>query len=312
MRRSDILTNSESYPVIELVKVEKSYGKLHALSGVDLSVHKGELYGFLGPNGAGKTTAIRIITGFIRSGAGTAKVFGLDAWRDAVEIKRRIGFLPDAPGMYASLTGQEFLDYLGHLSGDIRTSFQKELLDRLELSQGALARKIKGYSQGMRRKIAIVQAMQHEPELLIMDEPTNGLDPLIQQAFFEMVRNFRALGGTVFMSSHILSEVEELCERVAIIRDGVVVTTGGVDDLRAGRRRFVYVVFNTQAPAHLQSPGVEIVSREGSQLQLSVPVDLNPLIKELSEYQIKDIVFERPSLEEMFIDYYRHQSDSND
>ena len=226
MRRSDILTNSESYPVIELVKVEKSYGKLHALSGVDLSVHKGELYGFLGPNGAGKTTAIRIITGFIRSGA--------------------------------------------------------------------------------------VQAMQHEPELLIMDEPTNGLDPLIQQAFFEMVRNFRALGGTVFMSSHILSEVEELCERVAIIRDGVVVTTGGVDDLRAGRRRFVYVVFNTQAPAHLQSPGVEIVSREGSQLQLSVPVDLNPLIKELSEYQIKDIVFERPSLEEMFIDYYRHQSDSND
>jgi ABC-2 type transport system ATP-binding protein len=299
-------------PIIELQGLTKSYGSLQALKGVDLTVEQGALYGFLGPNGAGKTTSIRVMTGFIEPGEGTAKVFGLDAWKDSVAIKRRIGFLPDSPGMYGGLTGQEFLDYLGRLSGDTRPPLQRELLDRLELSGEALSRKLKGYSQGMKRKVAVVQAIQHDPELLIMDEPTDGLDPLMQQVFFELVREFTARGGTVFMSSHILPEVEELCGRVAIIRDGRVVTTGSVADLRDGRRRSMTVVFRGQPPEDLGAPGVEVVARDGANWQLSVSGDINPLLRELAGYDIEDMVFERPRLEELFMDYYRSEEPSGD
>jgi len=299
-------------PIIQLQGLTKPYGKLHALKGVDLTVERGALYGFLGPNGAGKTTSIRVITGFIRPGEGTARVFGLDAWKDSVAIKRRIGFLPDSPGMYGGLTGQEFLDYLGRLSGDARPVLQRELLERLELPGEALSRKLKGYSQGMKRKVALVQAMQHNPELLIMDEPTDGLDPLMQQVFFALVREFTARGGTVFMSSHILPEVEELCERVAIIRGGRVITTGKVADLRDGRRRSMTVVFRGQPPEKLDAPGVEVVTRDGVTWQLSVPDDINALLRELAGYDIEDMVYERPHLEELFMDYYRSEESSGD
>ena len=299
-------------PIIQLQGLTKPYGKLHALKGVDLTVERGALYGFLGPNGAGKTTSIRVITGFIRPGEGTARVFGLDAWKDSVAIKRRIGFLPDSPGMYGGLTGQEFLDYLGRLSGDARPVLQRELLERLELPGEALSRKLKGYSQGMKRKVALVQAMQHNPELLIMDEPTDGLDPLMQQVFFALVREFTARGGTVFMSSHILPEVEELCERVAIIRGGRVITTGKVADLRDGRRRSMTVVFRGQPPEKLDAPGVEVVTRDGVTWQLSVPDDINALLRELAGYDIEDMVYERPHLEELFMDHYRSEESSGD
>ena len=299
-------------PIIQLQGLTKSYGKLHALTGVDLTVERGALYGFLGPNGAGKTTSIRVITGFIRPGEGTARVFGLDAWKDSVAIKRRIGFLPDSPGMYGGLTGQEFLDYLGRLSGDARPVLQRELLERLELPGEALSRKLKGYSQGMKRKVALVQAMQHNPELLIMDEPTDGLDPLMQQVFFALVREFTARGGTVFMSSHILPEVEELCERVAIIRGGRVITTGKVADLRDGRRRSMTVVFRGQPPEKLDAPGVEVVTRVGVTWQLSVSDNINALLRELAGYDIEDMVYERPHLEELFMDHYRSEESSGD
>ena len=305
-------THDGADPIIELRGLTKSYGSLQALKGVDLTVEQGALYGFLGPNGAGKTTSIRVMTGFIQPGEGTAMVFGLDAWKDSVAIKRRIGFLPDSPGMYGGLTGQEFLDYLGRFNGDTRPPLQRELLDRLELSGEALSRKLKGYSQGMKRKVAVAQAMQHAPELLIMDEPTDGLDPLMQQVFFELVREFTARGGTVFMSSHILPEVEELCERVAIIRDGRVVTTGSVADLRDGRRRSMTVVFRGQPPENLGAPGVEVVVKDGANWQLSVSGDINPLLRELAGHDIEDMVFERPRLEELFMDFYRSEEPSGD
>jgi ABC-2 type transport system ATP-binding protein len=298
--------------IIELAGLTKSYGNLQALKGVDLTVDRGALYGFLGPNGAGKTTSIRVMTGFIKPGEGTAKVFGLDAWKDSVAIKRRIGFLPDSPGMYGGLTGQAFLDYLGRFNGDTRPPAQRELLERFELSGEALSRKLKGYSQGMKRKVAVVQAMQHAPELLIMDEPTDGLDPLMQQVFFELVREFTARGGTVFMSSHILPEVEELCECVAIIRGGRVITTGKVADLRDGRRRSMTVVFRGQPPEKLSAPDVEVVTKDGATWQLSVSDDINPLLRELAGYDIEDMVYERPRLEELFMDYYRSEEPSSE
>jgi ABC-2 type transport system ATP-binding protein len=189
---------------------------------------------------------------------------------------------------------------------------QRELLERLELPGEALSRKLKGYSQGMKRKVALVQAMQHNPELLIMDEPTDGLDPLMQQVFFALVREFTARGGTVFMSSHILPEVEELCERVAIIRGGRVITTGKVADLRDGRRRSMTVVFRGQPPEKLDAPGVEVVTRDGVTWQLSVPDDINALLRELAGYDIEDMVYERPHLEELFMDYYRSEESSGD
>ncbi|MBI4236272.1 MAG: ABC transporter ATP-binding protein, partial [Chloroflexi bacterium] len=191
-------------PVIQTVGLAKSYPGVHALVPVDLAVYPGEIFGFLGPNGAGKTTMIRLLTGFIRPTAGKALVFGLDAWRDSVAVKRRLGFLPDVGGLDEGMAGGALLDYLAHLQGQppvLRTA----MLDRLELSASALGRRVKTYSQGMRQKLALVQALQHDPDLLILDEPTSGLDPLIQRALFAILEELRDRGKTVFISSHVLS-----------------------------------------------------------------------------------------------------------
>ncbi|MEX2431484.1 MAG: ABC transporter ATP-binding protein, partial [Dehalococcoidia bacterium] len=209
--------------------VTKAFGEVQALRGVRFDVRQGEIFGFLGPNGSGKTTTIRILTGFIRAASGRAQVLGLDPWKDTVAIKRRLGYLPDFVAVGSGFTGQGFLDYMAKLHGfHARSPRQRELLDRLELSQSALSRKVKGYSTGMQKKVALVQAMQHAPELLIMDEPSEGLDPLMRQVLFSLFREERARGTTVFMSSHVLSDVEDICERVALIRDGVIVSAGSM------------------------------------------------------------------------------------
>ncbi len=301
-------TPSPDQAVVELKGLVKSFGPVRALDGVDLAVAQGELFGFLGPNGAGKTTTIRVMAGFIRPEAGTARIFGLDAWRDSVAVKRRIGFVPDVLGLYDGLTGQEFLEFMGRLHGWRRPPLQRELTERLRLSGGDLGRKLKGYSQGMRKKVALVQAMQHDPDLLVLDEPTEGLDPLMQQAFFSLLRELRDRGHTVFMSSHVLSEVEEVCERVAIIRGGRVVATGSLAGLRRGRVRTMRVEFRGPPPEALQAPGIRVVEREGSRWRLEVSGDINPLLRELATYELADMVFERPRLEELFLDYYREET----
>ncbi len=299
-------------PAILVEGLTKAYGRVQALRGVDLTVAPGQLFGFLGPNGAGKTTTIRVLTGFIRADGGTARIFGLDAWRDSVEVKRRVGFVPAEAGVYGGLTGQEFLDYLGVLQGHRRPPMQRETAERLRLSHADLGRKMKAYSQGMKRKVALVQAMQHQPDLLIMDEPTEGLDPLMQQAFFSLMREFQDKGGTVFMSSHVLSEVEELCDRVAIIRDGRLARAGLMEELRRGRSRTMWVEFRGPPPDALRVPGVEVAAREGSWLRLTVSDDINPLLRELASHDLEDMVFERPSLEELFMDYYRGETTPGD
>ncbi len=295
---------SSTTPAIDAVALTKSFGDQTAVDSLDLTVGAGELFGFLGPNGAGKTTTILVMTGFLRPTAGRLSVFGLDSWRDSVAIKRRLGFLPDLSSLYSNLTGDELLSYLGALHGRDVTRRRAELCDALELARADLDRRIKGYSHGMKRKLSIVQALQHDPDLLVMDEPTQGLDPLIQQSFFAVLRAARARGTTIFFSSHVLSEVEELCERVGIIRQGRLVAVERVQDLRTRRRRRAYLEFRGKPPSDLTVEGVQVVSQDGVDWELTVGAELGPLLKELARHDLANLTLERPGLEDIFLEYY--------
>ena len=285
--------------------VHKRFGSVQALRGVDLSVEQGAIFGFLGPNGAGKTTTIRVLTGFIRADEGDAQVLGMDAWSDTVAIKARLGFLPDVVAFASGFTGQEFLNYVASLRGIRgRLPRQAELLERLELPDAALRRKVKGYSSGMAKKLGLVQAMQHDPDVLIMDEPTEALDPLMRQELFSIIREARDRGATVFMSSHVLSDVEEVCERVALIRDGRIVGTGSVETLREGKARTMAVEFREAPPDGFSVPGVEVLSRDGTRWLLAVSGDINDVLRELARHDIADLTYERLSLESLFMGFY--------
>ncbi len=285
--------------------VYKRFGSVEALRGVDLSVGQGEIFGFLGPNGAGKTTTIRVLTGFIRSDQGNAQVLGMDSWSETVSIKARLGFLPDVVAFASGFTGKDFLDYVASLRG-VRGKLprQAELLERLELPDAALRRKVKGYSSGMAKKLGLVQAMQHDPDVLVMDEPTEALDPLMRQELFSIIREARDRGATVFMSSHVLSDVEEVCERVALIRDGRIVGTGSVEALREGKARRMEVEFREPPSVVLAIPGVEVLSREGARWELAVSGDINAVLRELARHDVADMTYERLSLENLFMGFY--------
>ena len=292
--------------VIKTEALTKWYGSVRAVDGLDLEVKEGEIFGFLGPNGAGKTTTIRILTGFLRPSRGRATVLGLDSWSDSTRIKARIGFLPDAPSLYGNVTGEEFLDYLIRLQGGAAPVLRRDLCDRLELGQADLARRIKGYSRGMVQKLAIVQAIQHDPELLIMDEPTGGLDPLVQLALFELLLELQSRGRTVFLSSHILTEVERLCRRVGIIRDGTMAAVEEVEVLRKRTPRRLEVVLAEDIPEDgLGIDGVVSVDRDGRRVRMMVSGDVKDILRELARWDVVDVVFERPHLEDVFLDFYR-------
>ncbi|MXY60083.1 MAG: ABC transporter ATP-binding protein [Chloroflexi bacterium] len=285
--------------------VHKRFGNVEALRGVDLSVEQGEIFGFLGPNGAGKTTTIRVLTGFIRADQGAARVLGMEAWGETVAIKARLGFLPDVVSFASGFTGQDFLNYVASLRGIRgRLPRQAELLERLELPDSALRRKVKGYSSGMAKKLALVQAMQHDPDVLIMDEPTEALDPLMRQELFAIIREARDRGATVFMSSHVLSDVEEVCERVALIRDGRIVGTGSVEALREGKARTMEVEFRVPPTGRLSIPGVEVLSQEDTRWELAISGDINEVLRELVKHDIADMTYERLSLENLFMGFY--------
>ena len=299
----------DSTHAIQIEDVTKDYGHVRAVSHLDLSVLSGEIFGFLGPNGAGKTTTIRLLTGFLKPTSGVVRVFGMNAWSDTVAVKRRLGFLPDVSALYEGMTGEGLLEYLGRLQAGRSQGRRRELCDLLELSQADLRRKIKGYSHGMRRKLAIVQAMQHDPDLVIMDEPTQGLDPLIQQAFFALLRAFRDRGSTIFFSSHVLSEVEQLCQRVAIIREGALVAVEQVRELQRLKVRPMEVEFRGPAPDGFRVPGVEVLARDGPRWRLAIRGDVNPVLRALSRYELEDLVFEQAHLEDVFLEYYRGEED---
>ncbi len=283
----------------------KSYGRVRALRGVDLEVERGELFGFLGPNGAGKTTTIRCLLDLIRPDAGKIRVFGLDPLADPVMVRSRAGYLPGELSMEAGLKVEGQLRYFGDLRGNkIDWGYVQELARRLDLD---LTMPIRNLSKGNKQKVGVVQALMHRPDLLLLDEPTAGLDPLMQQEVYRLLRDAQAAGATVFFSSHIISEVEALADRVAIIREGVIVEEARPSQLVSMAIRRIWVRFQRQVdPAPLSMvDGVTLLSRsDGLRAHLQVEGEMDGLIKALAAFPVSDLEMERPSLEEVFLAYY--------
>jgi ABC-2 type transport system ATP-binding protein len=291
--------------IIQTEKLTHRYGSFVALHDLTLAVHPGEIFGFLGSNGAGKTTTIRTLLDFIRPSAGSAKIFGLDTRENSVQIRERVGFLPAELALWDNWTGAQ---YIGWLEGVRKKSFlaeAKTLAARLEYD---LERPLKGMSTGMKRKMGLIAALAHKPELLILDEPTSGLDPLMQQVFNELMEETRAEGRTVFLSSHNLTEVRHICDRVGIIRAGELEAVESVSNLL--RVAFRWLTLTTEAPAHLDGferiSGVSEVSAEGNKLKMRVSgeADMNAVVQAIATQQIKDLQLEQPTLEEIFLSYY--------
>jgi ABC-2 type transport system ATP-binding protein len=293
---------------IELVAVNKKYGKRPALQDLHLTVKEGEMFGFLGPNGAGKTTTLRLLLGLLRPDSGQVYVLGQAAGLSMA--RTRLGFLPDLARIDGGFRGQEWLDYLAALQPfALDPAYREQLCERLELAQADRQRRIKTYSRGMRQKLAIIQALQHRPDLILMDEPTEGLDPLAKRALFELLRTAQAEGATVFFSSHVLSEVERLCDRVALIKGGRLAAVDSITALRDRQTRRVEIAFAGQPEpeAELQALAKRAggaASREGERWRLTLKGDLNPLLALLANYPVKDLVIEPADLEDIFLSYY--------
>jgi ABC-2 type transport system ATP-binding protein len=291
--------------IIEVESLTKSYGSKRGITNVSFQVEEGEVFGFLGPNGAGKTTTIRLLMALLHADAGTARIAGLDVWQQSVEIKRLTGYLPGELSLDPNLTGGQLLEYFGHLRGGIDQAYLKQLIARLDCDP---SRKFRQYSSGNKRKIGIIQAFMHRPRLLILDEPTNGLDPLNQQEFDRMVKEVRDEGRTVFLSSHILSEVEQTCTRVAIIREGRLVRVGSVVELKDIKRYEITITFANPVPAEAFKTldGVAQVEQlsDGHALRLTMQSEADAVIKKASQYAVVTLTSHEPSLEDIFLRYY--------
>lgn len=287
--------------VIETRGLTKSYGRQEALRGVDLTVNQGEVYGFIGPNGSGKSTTIRILLGMLRKDGGEAKLLGGDPWQDAVALHRRLAYVPGDVNLWPNLSGGEVIDFLGRLYGKINPSRRKELLDKFQLDP---KKKCRSYSKGNRQKVALVSAFLSDAELLILDEPTSGLDPLMEQVFQECIFEAKKQGKTVFLSSHILAEVEALCDRVGIIRQGKIVESGTLEELRHLTRTTVTV--ELAKPANLnQLPGVHDVSQKDRKWRFSVDANaMDAVMNALAPMGIKSLTADPPTLEELFMRHY--------
>jgi ABC-2 type transport system ATP-binding protein len=288
--------------IIQTTNLTKSYGKNRGIKDVNISVNKGDIFGFLGPNGAGKSTTIRTLLDFIRPTGGSATIFGLDCQKETVQIKKRIGYIPGDFGLYGNMTGWKYLEYFGKVRGGYDEAAAKDLAHRLEIKPD---RKMKEYSRGMRQKIAIIQALMNNPELIIMDEPTNGLDPLVQQTFMDMINEAAGDGTTIFMSSHILSEVEKVCNRVAIIKDGEIATEEKVEDLRKKSGNVLHVKFGEEVnPDIFKMPGVVNPTRLNGYYKMTVTGNMESLLGEISKHKVADISIHKMTLEEIFMHYY--------
>ncbi|HEY0831963.1 MAG TPA: ABC transporter ATP-binding protein [Candidatus Dormibacteraeota bacterium] len=294
-------------PIIQVEKLTKSYAGKRGIVDVSFDIEEGEVFGFLGPNGAGKTTTIRILMALLRADSGSARIAGLDCWQKSVDIKRLIGYVPGEPALDPNMTGGQILEYFGHLRGGVDQKYLKQLIARLDLDPG---RKFRQYSTGNKRKVVLIQAFMHRPRLLVLDEPTSGLDPLNQQEFDGMVREARDEGRTVFLSSHVLSEVEKTCTRVGIIRDGKLVRVGGVAELKDIKRYEITIHFAQPVPVETFSTlegvaGVEQLDN-GSAVRLAMQGSADAVIKAAARFQVVSLTSYEPSLEDVFLRYYEH------
>jgi beta-exotoxin I transport system ATP-binding protein len=289
--------------VIVAEQLTKSYGNRRGVVDLSFSVRPGEVFGYLGPNGAGKTTTIRTMLDFIRPTSGRMRVFGLDSRQDSIEIHRRTGYLPGERTLYERLTGAEFLAHFAALRGGVDRTFVRELADRFECDLGT---RIRSLSHGNKQKVGLIQAFMHRPELVVLDEPTQGLDPLVQQAFHELVEEVRTEGRTVFLSSHVMPEVERLCDRVGIIREGRLIAIEDIGDLKARAMRTLEVHFSHPVSTEAFSglPGVREVEAHGDTLRLTVAGPLDAIVKAAGRFEVVDVATHEPSLEDVFLAFY--------
>ena len=291
---------------IAVAGLVKTYGRTHALDGLDLTVRSGEVHGFLGPNGAGKTTTIRILLGLARADAGTARLLEHDPWRDATELHRRLAYVPGDVTLWPNLSGGEIIDLLGRLRGGLDPKRRAELLERFELDP---RKKSRAYSKGNRQKVALVAALASDVELLLLDEPTSGLDPLMEEVFREVVaEDQRNTGRTVLLSSHILSEVEALCDRVTIVRAGRAVESGTLTELRHLTRTSIRAELARPANGLADLPGVHDLRTSNDKVHFDVDAGaLEEALRHLTDAGVRSLVSQPPTLEELFL---RHYSES--
>lgn len=287
--------------VITAAGLTKRYGTTLALDSLELSVESGEVYGYLGPNGSGKTTTIRLLLGLHRPSAGRAQLFGIDSWRDPVSAHRRAAYVPGEPALWPDLTATETLEFLARVRGGTDIAYRQLLVERFQLES---SKKMRALSKGNRQKVALVAALASRAELLILDEPTSGLDPLMEVAFRHSVLEAKDRGQTVFLSSHILTEVEALCDRVGILRAGRLVDSGTLAALRHLSAQVIEVTFAERAPSLEPLPGVTVTTTGPSTLRFEVTGRLEPLLAALAGHQVATLHSREPSLEEIFLHHY--------
>ena len=289
-------------PAIVVTGLVKNFGTTRALNGLDLKVEAGEVHGFLGPNGAGKTTTIRILLGLLRADAGSVSILGGDPWRDAVALHRRLAYVPGEVSLWPNLSGGEIIDLLGRLRGDLNRRRRDELVQRFELDP---TKKARTYSKGNRQKVGLVAALASDAELLLLDEPTSGLDPLMEAVFQDCIREVKSQGRTVLLSSHILAEVEALCDRLSIIRLGRTEQSGTLQEMRHLTRTSIIAVVKAPAAGINRLPGIHGLEVQDSQIRFDVDSEqLDEVVRRLGELGVISLVSHPPTLEELFLRHY--------
>lgn len=290
--------------VIEINNLTKTYGKKRGISNVNLMVNKGEIFGFIGPNGAGKSTTIKLLLNFIFPSSGEAKILGMDCVTETDKIKEVIGYVPSEVRYYDNMTVEELLNYAKSFKNHVDEDYMKDLCETFDVE---LKKKISELSLGNKKKVAIVQALIHKPQLLILDEPTNGLDPLIQQKLFNTLLKVRDEGTTIFLSSHNLTEVEEFCDRVAIIKEGKIIEVRSIEDFVHKRIKRITLKLSKNIDEDLKAIGAEGLEREDNKLSFNFNGDINKLLNLLSRQQIEDLLIEEKKLSEVFMTYYEEE-----
>ncbi|TVR32616.1 MAG: ABC transporter ATP-binding protein [Nitriliruptor sp.] len=293
-------------PVVRFEETSKHFGDVVALDRLTLEVGEGEIVGLLGPNGAGKTTTLRALLGLLKPTSGRAEIFGIDAWNEPVEAHRRLAYIPGEFHVWPQLTGAQILDLLGSVSGGYEAALRDELVDRFNFDP---SKKGRSYSKGNRQKIAVIAALMTRAPLLVMDEPSSGLDPLMEATFQDCLREAKARGQTILLSSHILSEVEAVCDRVAVLRQGALIEHGTLADLRHLHAHTVEATYEGDPPDLANVPGIEDVHVRDGVIRLQVTGSTDPLLKALAAAHVPSIQMREPSLEELFHAYYDESAD---
>ncbi len=290
---------------IEIDNVTKYYKNSLGIKDLTLTIKEGEIFGFLGPNGAGKSTTIRLILNLLRPSSGTIKIFNLDVQKHYSDIFKIIGNVPGELSLYEELTGQYFLDYMNSFSGKA-PKLRSELIQAFNMTKEDLNKRIKYYSHGMKQKLGIIQAMQDDPKLIIMDEPSEGLDPINKNVLYDYLKKIRGQGKTIFFSSHYLAEVEKVCDRVGLVRNGRLITQESISLLKEKMVRRLEIEFSQPVPSTLfEFENTNILSQDSHRLSLSVSGDINLLLKTIAQYEVSNLVFPEPSLEDMFMAFYK-------